>query len=339
MSGEPLLKVRDLTVYFYTYAGVVKAVEGVSFNVYPREVFGLVGETGCGKTVTSRAITRLIPEPGRIEKGQALFRRDSGWIDLLKLPEDEVRKIRGSEIAYIFQDPSSALDPLYTVGYHIAETITAHRDTSWNDAWKEAVNILKSVLIPDPANRIKNYPHELSGGMKQRVVIGVSIANSPKLLIADEPTTNVDVTIQAQIIELLKQLKEERGTSIILITHNMGLVAEMADRVGVMYAGKMVEIADVYTIFEEPLHPYTQGLLKCVPNPLKEIKELHSIPGTIPNLIYPPKGCRFHPRCPFAKPICKEKAPPRVEIAPGHYIECWLYADQGKIVEGGGDGE
>jgi len=325
---EPLLKVRDLVVYFYTYAGVVKAVEKVSFDVYPGEVYGIVGETGCGKTVTSRAITRLIPEPGRIEGGQALFRRDSEWIDLLKLPDKELRKIRGNEIAYIFQDPSSSLDPLYTTGYQIGETIISHRDIRWNDAWKKALDILRNVLIPDPEKRIKNFPHELSGGMKQRIVIGISISNEPKILIADEPTTNVDVTIQAQIISLLAKLKEERNTSIILITHNMGLVAEMADRVGVMYAGKMVEIAPIEEIFENPMHPYTKGLLECVPNPLKEIKRLQHIPGTIPNLIYPPPGCRFHPRCPHAMPICKKMHPPRKEIAPNHFVECWLYVEE-----------
>ena len=289
---EPILIVRDLVVYFYTYAGVVKAVDGVSFEVYPGEVFGIVGETGCGKTVTSRAITRLIPEPGRIEGGSVLFKRDSEWIDLLKLPDGELRRIRGNEIAYIFQDPSSALDPLYTTGFQISETIIAHRSVSWNSAWRRALEILRSVLIPDPEKRIKNFPHELSGGMKQRIVIGISISNEPKILVADEPTTNVDVTIQLQLIHLLDKLRREKNTSIMLITHNMGLVAEMADRVGVMYAGRMVEIGEIYEIFDSPLHPYTQGLLKCVPNPLKRIERLYSIVGTIPNLIYPPPGCR-----------------------------------------------
>jgi len=327
--SELLLKVEDLRVYFYTYAGVVKAVEGVSFDVYTGEVFGLVGETGCGKTVTSRAITRLIPDPGRIEGGRALFRINSEWVDLLQLPDDELRKIRGSLISYIFQDPSSALDPLYTAGYQVAETITAHNRVSWHKAWLKAIEALRSVLIPDPEARAKNYPHELSGGMKQRVVIGTSIVNEPKLLIADEPTTNVDVTIQAQIIDLLHELKKRRRTAIMLITHNMGLVAEMADRVGVMYAGRIVEIADVYTIFEEPLHPYTQGLLRCVPDPTREIKELYPIPGTVPDLINPPKGCRFWPRCSKAMDICKKEVPKRVEISKGHYVECWLYGGGG----------
>ncbi|MEX0569534.1 MAG: ABC transporter ATP-binding protein [Candidatus Njordarchaeota archaeon] len=329
---EPILIVKNLVVYFYTYAGVVKAVEGVSFKVYPGEVFGIVGETGCGKTVTSRAITRLIPEPGRIEGGEILFRKNSEWIDLLSLPDSELRKIRGNDIAYIFQDPSSSLDPLYMTGYQIGETIVSHRDVRWRDAWKKAVDILENVLIPDPKSRVKNYPHEMSGGMKQRVVIGISISNEPKILIADEPTTNVDVTIQAQLIDLLKRLKKERNTSIILITHNMGLIAEMADRVGVMYAGKMIEIASIDEIFNNPLHPYTRGLLKCVPNPLKKIDRLYSIPGMIPNLIYPPSGCRFHPRCEHAKPICKEKHPPTVEISPGHFVECWLYSEEGEEV-------
>ena len=327
--SEPILRVKDLRVYFYTYAGVVKAVEGVSFEVYSGEVFGLIGETGCGKTVTSRALTRLIPDPGRIEGGRVLFRINSEWVDLLKLPDSELRKIRGNLISYIFQDPSSALDPLYTAGYQVAETIIAHNRVSWKEAWLKAIDALRSVLIPDPEARVKNYPHELSGGMKQRVVIGTSIVNEPKLLIADEPTTNVDVTIQAQIIDLLHQLKNLRRTSIMLITHNMGLIAEMADRVAVMYAGRIAEIANVYTLFEEPLHPYTQGLIRCVPDPTKEIKELYPIPGTVPDLINPPKGCRFWPRCSKAMDICKREVPPRVEVSKGHFVECWLYAGGG----------
>lgn len=323
-----ILKIRDLYVNFYTYAGIVKAINGVDLDVYEGEVLGLVGETGCGKTVTSRAITRLIPPPGRIERGEIFFRKNGEWINLLNLDDDELRKIRGNDIAYIFQDPSSALDPLYTTGYQIAETMVVHNRADWNEAWKKAVELLRETMIPAPEERVKNFPHELSGGMKQRVVISIALSNDPKILIADEPTTNVDVTIQAELIDLLKELQRRKGTTIMLITHNMGLIAEMADRVAVMYAGNIVEIADVWTIFEEPMHPYTKGLLACVPDPLKKIERLEPIPGTIPNLIYPPPGCRFHPRCPHAMDICKKKRPPRKEIAPGHFVECWLYASE-----------
>ena len=329
-NKEIILSIRDLYVNFYTYAGVVKAINGVNLDIYKGEVFGLVGETGCGKSVTSRAITRLIPPPGRIEKGEILYKRNSEYVDLLKLPEDEIRKIRGDEISYIFQDPTSSLDPLYTSGYQIAETMVVHDRAEWNEAWKKAVELLKETLIPDPESRVKNYPHEMSGGMRQRIVISIALSNDPKLLIADEPTTNVDVTVQAELMDLLRELQRKKGTTILLITHHMGLIAEMTDRVGVMYAGNLVEIAPVDEIFAEPLHPYTKGLLAAVPNPLQKIDKLVPIKGSVPNLIYPPSGCRFHPRCPFAMPICKEKRPPRIEIKPGHYVECWLYAEEGK---------
>jgi len=327
-NKEVILSIKDLYVNFYTYAGVVKAINGVDLDIYKGEVFGLVGETGCGKSVTSRAITRLIPPPGRIERGEILYKRNSEYVDLLKLPEDEVRKIRGDEISYIFQDPTSSLDPLYTSGYQIAETMVVHDRAEWNEAWKKAVELLKETLIPDPESRVKNYPHEMSGGMRQRVVISIALSNDPKLLIADEPTTNVDVTVQAELMDLLRELQRKKGTTILLITHHMGLIAEMADRVGVMYAGNLVEISSIEELFSEPLHPYTKGLLAAVPNPLQKIDKLIPIKGTVPNLIYPPSGCRFHPRCPYAMPICKEKRPPRKEIKPGHFVECWLYVDE-----------
>ncbi|RLG83971.1 MAG: ABC transporter ATP-binding protein [Thermoprotei archaeon] len=327
LDEKTVLKVKDLDVRFYTYAGVVHAVSKVSFDVYEKEVVSLVGETGCGKTVTTRAITRLIESPGRIVGGSALFRRRNGEvIDLLKIPDEELRKIRGNEIAYVFQDPSSALDPLYTIGYHIIETIKAHRPVDKKTMKEEAVKLLKQVLIPHAELRVKNYPHELSGGMRQRAVIATAIANKPRLLIADEPTTNLDVTVQAQILELLKDLQKQYGMSIILITHNLGVVAETSDRVYVMYAGKVVEHSNVFELFERPLHPYTQMLLKAVPNPLKKIERLESIPGTVPSLINPPPGCRFAPRCPLAKDVCKEKEPPIIEVEPGHHVACWLYA-------------
>ena len=324
---EPILEVRNLTVHFYTYAGIVKAIEKVSFDVYRGETFALVGETGCGKSVTSRALTQLIESPGRIVEGSVLYHRDDGSVvDLLKLGPEEIREIRGKEIAYIFQDPHASLDPLYTVGYQIAEAMVVHKTVKdWKEGFRRAVEILKHVLIPDPERRVKNYPHELSGGMKQRVVIGTGVSNNPRILIADEPTTALDVTVQAQILDLMNRLKEEYKTTVILITHNMGVVAEMADRVAVMYAGKIVEIGSVEQIFKNPLHPYTQGLLKAVPNPMAKIEKLETIPGTVPNLIEPPSGCRFHPRCPKVMGICKEKVPELKEIEPGHFVACHLY--------------
>ncbi|HIP88528.1 MAG TPA: ABC transporter ATP-binding protein [Thermococcus paralvinellae] len=323
---ESILQVRNLTVHFYTYAGIVRAIEKVSFDVYKGETFALVGETGCGKSVTSRALTQLIESPGRIVEGEVLYYRDEGPVDLLKLDEEQIREIRGNEIAYIFQDPHASLDPLYTVGYQIAEAMEVHgKVKSIKEGIKKAVDILRAVLIPDSERRVKNYPHELSGGMKQRVVIGIGIANNPKILIADEPTTALDVTVQAQILDLINQLKEKYKATVILITHNLGVVAETADRVAVMYAGKIVEIGSVEQIFKNPLHPYTKGLLKAVPNPMTKIERLEAIPGTVPNLITPPSGCRFHPRCPFAMDICKQKIPELKEIEDGHFVACHLY--------------
>jgi len=319
-----ILEVRDLTVYFYTYAGVVRAVEGVSFDLYKGETLAIVGETGSGKTVTTRAITRLIQPPGRIVSGSVIYRRDGEEVDLLKLPEEELRKIRGSEIAYVFQDPSSALDPLYTVGYQVGETVAAHRGGKIKQYFRDAVELLRKVLIPEPESRAKSYPHQLSGGMKQRSVIAMAISNRPRILIADEPTTAVDVTVQAQILHLFKQLKDELGMSIIFITHNMGLVAEFADRVLVMYGGKIVEEAPTEELFEKPMHPYTKGLLRAVVNPIQPQERLEPVPGTIPNLINPPPGCRFHPRCPYViKGKCEREEPPLVGTR--HKVACWLY--------------
>ena len=324
---EPILQVRNLSVHFYTYAGILKAIEKVSFDVYKGETFALVGETGCGKSVTSRALTQLIESPGKIVEGEILYYKDDGSvIDLLKLNDKEIREIRGNEIAYIFQDPHASLDPLYTIGYQIAEAMEVHgKVKSIKEGIKKAVEILRAVLIPDPERRVKNYPHELSGGMKQRVVIGIGISNNPRILIADEPTTALDVTVQAQILELINQLKEKYKATVILITHNLGVVAETADRVAVMYAGKIVEIAPVDEIFKNPLHPYTKGLLKAVPNLMTKIERLETIPGTVPNLINPPSGCRFHPRCLYAKDICKQKIPELKEIENGHFVACHLY--------------
>jgi peptide/nickel transport system ATP-binding protein len=327
---DPIVEVRNLYVYFYTYAGVVKAIEDVSFCIERGETYCLVGETGCGKSVTSRAITRLILPPGRIERGKIYYYPEPGKkIDIMKLREGEVKRIRGSEISYIFQDPGTALDPLYTIGYQIAETMLVHgRIRRIKEGIPRAIELLRKTLIPDPEKRVKAYPHELSGGMKQRAVIATALANNPKLVVADEPTTALDATVQAQIMELLRDLKKKEGLTILLITHNMGLVAEMCDRVAVMYAGTIVEEAPTEELFKNPLHPYTRLLLRAVPNPLKRMDKLESIPGTVPNLIYPPPGCRFHPRCPHAMDICHEKRPPEVWVNENHRVACWLYAQR-----------
>jgi len=329
MTGmcEPLLEVRDLRVNFYTYAGIVKAIDGVSFRICKGETYCLVGETGCGKSVTSRAITKLIRPPGRIEGGEVIYYGRGTPVNLLDLSEEELREIRGAEIAYVFQDPNSALDPLYTIGYQIAETMYEHRTVqSMKEGIRRAVEILRQVLMPDPEKRARSYPHELSGGMKQRAVIGIGISNKPRLLIADEPTTALDATVQAQIMDLLMGLRKREGLTILLITHNLGLVAQVCDRVAVMYAGTIVEEAPVEELFENPLHPYTRALLKAVPNPRRRMIRLESIPGTVPNLINPPPGCRFHPRCPKAMDVCRREKPPEIWESEDHRVACWLYS-------------
>jgi len=322
LKGKEILRVEGLKVNFYTYAGVVKALDGVSFTVYSGEAFALVGETGCGKSVTMRSILRLVPPPGRIVAGRILFK----GIDLLKLPENEIRKIRGAKIAMIVQDPNAALDPLFTAGQQVAETITAHEGVNdKNKLWQRVLKLFKDVAIPDPAQRAKAYPVELSGGMKQRVVISIALSEAPELLIADEPTTAVDVTIQAQILDLLKGLQKKYGMTLIFVTHNLGVVAEVCERLAVMYAGNIVEIGAVTDVFKEPLHPYTKGLLEAVPIITKSQIRLKPIPGSIPNLINPPPGCRFHPRCPYATSRCRTKKPELTEVKPGRLVACHLY--------------
>ncbi|RLG52790.1 MAG: ABC transporter ATP-binding protein [Thermoproteota archaeon] len=319
---DEILRIEDLYVHFYTYAGVVKAIDGVNMSVLRGETYGLVGETGCGKSVTMRAVLRLIPPPGRIVKGRVIF----NGVNLLELPEEEMRKIRGAKIAYIVQDPTAALDPLYTSGFQVAETILAHEENvGKKSVWERVVSLFKSVLIPDAERRVKQYPHEFSGGMRQRVVIACAISEKPELLIADEPTTSVDVTVQAQILEVLEDLKKTQEMTMILVTHNLGLVAQICDRVGVMYAGSIVEVSDVFRLFEEPLHPYTRGLLNAIPHVTRTQFRLEPIPGTIPDLINPPPGCRFHPRCKHATGICKREKPKLREIEPGRFVACHLY--------------
>lgn len=323
-----LLEVRDLRTYFFTEDGIVKAVDGVSFHVRRGEILGLVGESGCGKSVTSLSIMRLITPPGRILGGEVLF----DGVDLLKLPEPEMVRLRGSRISMIFQQPVSCLNPVFKVGDQIAEVFQVHEGLSRAEGWKRAIELLRMVGIPDPERRAHSYPHELSGGMAQRVMIAMALALGPELLIADEPTTALDVTIQAQILDLMRELQRRMNTSIILITHDMGIVAEMCDRVAVMYAGQIIEEADVRTIFADPQHPYTQGLLGSIPVMGVVKPRLDTIPGTVPNLIDLPPGCRFAPRCRARLEnqarlgdICLEENPPLFHTQPGHQVRCWLY--------------
>jgi oligopeptide/dipeptide ABC transporter ATP-binding protein len=324
-NNKPLLEVKGLKTYFYTEDGVVRAVDGVNFEVYPGEVLGLVGESGCGKSVTSLSIMRLISKPGKIDEGEILLDGE----DLLKLPEDEMIKVRGNRISMIFQQPQTALNPVFKVGDQLSEVLDVHQDLGKEAGWKRAVALLKMVGVPDPERRAEAYPHELSGGMAQRVMIAMALACVPELLIADEPTTALDVTIQAQILDLMRDLRREMGTSVILITHDLGVVAEMAERVAVMYAGEIVEQTDVNSLFDEPLHPYTQGLIGSIPV-LGEMKErLDVIPGSVPNLVNLPPGCRFAPRCQarfkYGLTICNEVKPELEEVKQDHYVRCWLY--------------
>ncbi|HEX2992327.1 MAG TPA: ABC transporter ATP-binding protein [Anaerolineales bacterium] len=323
--NKPLLEVKNLKTYFYTEDGVVRAVDGVSFEVYPGEVLGLVGESGCGKSVTSLSIMRLISKPGRVDAGEILLDGEN----LLTLPEDEMIKVRGNRISMIFQQPQTALNPVFKVGDQLAEVLDVHQDLGRDAGWKRAVALLKMVGVPDPERRAEAYPHELSGGMAQRVMIAMALACVPELLIADEPTTALDVTIQAQILDLMRDLRREMGTSVILITHDLGVVAELAERVAVMYAGEIVEQTDVNSLFDQPLHPYTQGLIGSIPV-LGQLKErLDVIPGSVPNLVNLPQGCRFAPRCQsrfkYGLSICTEVKPELEEAKPGHLVRCWLY--------------
>ena len=323
--NKPLLEVKGLKTYFYTEDGIVRAVDGVNFEVYPGEVLGIVGESGCGKSVTSLSIMRLISKPGRVDAGEILLDGEN----LLNMPEEEMIKVRGNRISMIFQQPQTALNPVFKVGDQLAEVLNVHQDMGREAGWKRAVALLKMVGVPDPERRVEAYPHELSGGMAQRVMIAMALACIPELLIADEPTTALDVTIQAQILDLMREMRKEMGTSIILITHDLGVVAEMAERVAVMYAGEIVEQTDVNSLFDEPLHPYTQGLIGSIPV-LGEIKDkLDVIPGSVPNLVNLPPGCRFAPRCQarvkYALTICTEVKPELEEVKSGHYVRCWLY--------------
>ncbi|MDK2371819.1 MAG: ABC transporter ATP-binding protein [Candidatus Korarchaeota archaeon] len=324
-KGENLLEIRDLYVQFHTLRGIVKAIDGVNLEVGHGEVLGLVGETGSGKTVTGLSILRLLEQNAEITGGEIIFQGR----DLLKLPLKEILKIRGRDISMIFQEPKAALNPVMQVGDQVAESFLVHEEISKKEARERVLEIFRRVGLPDPGRVYKSYPHELSGGMAQRVVISMALALKPKLLIADEPTSALDVTIQAQIMDLFRELIDEMGTSVIYITHDMALAAEISDRIAVMYAGRIVEVADTETIFENPLHPYTQGLLKSIPKPRYRGK-LFSMEGEIPPLINPPSGCRFHPRCPKRFEPCDKEVPKLIEVEPGHKVACFLFGGASK---------
>ncbi len=318
--GESLLAVNDLKVQFFTYGGVVEALDGVSFSICKGETFGLVGESGCGKSVTALAVLRLIPSPGEIVGGTIEFEGK----DLLKQDDQRMQAIRGSRISVIFQDPTAYLNPLLRVGFQLAEPLIYHRHKRRATALAQAVEMLDQTKMSDPKQKAANYPHEFSGGLRQRAMVGMAMICNPKLLIADEPTTNLDVTIQRQILELIKQLQREYDTSVLLITHDLGVVAEMCSRVAVMYAGNIVEIADVYAIFSDSRHPYTNALKKSIPT-VSSGKRLAEIPGFVPRLINPPSGCRFHPRCSEVMPICSQEKPRLEEIDNEHFVACHVF--------------
>lgn len=328
IRGKPLLEVKDLRTHFFTEDGIVKAVDGVSFQVYPGEVLGLVGESGCGKSVTSLSIMRLISKPGRIIAGEIVFEDKN----LLKLSAAEMMQVRGNHISMIFQQPQSALNPVFKIGDQIAEVLRIHTDLGKQAAWTRAVELLALVGIPDAEKRAEAYPHEMSGGMAQRVMIAMALACTPQLLIADEPTTALDVTIQAQILDLLRDLRTRVGTAIILITHDLGVIAEMADRVAVMYAGWIVEQADIKDLLVDPLHPYTRGLISSIPILGNTAQRLEVIPGSVPDLIDLPPGCRFAPRCrsrlEHRLEKCCHAEPEMISVSPGHAVRCWLYENK-----------
>ena len=315
-----LLEIKNLKVYYYTRRGAVRAVDGVSLYMDRGETLGLVGESGSGKSTLGLSILRLIPPPGKIVDGKIVF----DGMDITSMPEDEIIKIRGKRISMVFQDPMTSLDPLMKIGDHLIETIMVHENVSREEAEKRAKELLESVgILPD---RFNDYPHQFSGGMRQRVMIALALALNPDLIIADEPTTALDVIIQAQILELMKELKKKFNAGIILITHDISIVAEMADRIALMYAGQLMEFSDALSIFEEPLHPYTEALLQSIPNIQLSDQKLRYIPGSPPDLINPPSGCRFHPRCPYVMDVCRVKEPPMIEVEKGRMVKCFKYS-------------
>ena len=323
VKNKTLLRVSNLRTYFETEDGIVRAVDDVSFDIDYGEILGIVGESGCGKSVTALSIMKLLQHtPGKIVSGDIMFEGEN----LVKKTATEMRSIRGNQISMIFQEPMTSLNPVFTIGFQIIETILLHQHVSRSEAKARTIEMLRLVGIPSPETRFNEYPHQMSGGMRQRVMIAMALSCNPKLLIADEPTTALDVTIQAQILELMKRLKEELGMTIILITHDFGLVAEFANQVYVMYAGKVVESSDIDTIFDNPKHPYTVGLLNSIPKLNEEKERLNVISGNVPNPLSLPPGCSFHFRCSMVKDICRQKEPEIFEIEKGHKVRCWLYA-------------
>ena len=329
VTETSLLKVEGLKTFFYTQEGIVRAVDGVDFSLNPGETLGIVGESGCGKSVTALSLLRLIPQPpGKIVGGDLIFKGQN----LLSLSMAKMRKIRGKDISMIFQEPMTSLNPLFTVGRQISEAIHLHEDLGKRESLERAVEMLHLVGIPSPKKRVRDYPHQLSGGMRQRVMIGMALSCNPRILIADEPTTALDVSIQAQILRLISDLQKKMGMSVILITHNLGIVAQTAQRVEVMYMGKIVEEAEVQSLFRAPLHPYTQGLLKSLPNFYKDLVQkdrLEEIPGVVGSLLTPPAGCYFSPRCGYSKEICRQEDPLLKAARPGHRVRCWLAQEGG----------
>jgi len=334
MMSENILTVKDLKTYFYTASGVAKAVDGVSFNIAKGETMGIVGESGSGKSVTSSSIIRLLPpRTGKIVGGSIEFEGK----DVLALSKKELNDFRGKDIAVIFQDPMTSLDPVFKIGKQMTEMIMEHQNVTKDEAWKMAVEALNKVGIPEPEKRMNSYPYELSGGMCQRVIIAMAVCCKPKLIIADEPTTALDVTVQAQVLELLKELQRDMDTAILLITHNLGVVWEMCDKVMVMYAGNTVEFTDTKTLYSNPCHPYTWGLLDSMPKLSDESKgELKTIPGTPPDLRLTGKCCNFYNRCPYVTEACTQSVPPLVEVEPGHFVACHRQNLTNKLEKGEG---
>ena len=322
---DPLLSIKNLKTYFFTEKGTIPAVDGVNINVERGKTIGLVGESGCGKSVTALSIIQLVASPpGKIVAGEINFEDNR---NLIGLPLSEIRSIRGKDISMIFQEPMTSLNPVYTVGKQVSEVFSIHQSIEKKDIKEKVINMFKMVGIPEPAKRFNSYPYQLSGGLRQRVMIAMALCCKPKLLIADEPTTALDVTIQAQILKLIRELQKESNTSMIMITHDLGVIAEVSDDVYVMYTGRIVEHADVFELFDHPLHPYTLGLMKSIPkvsNQTKD-KELFCIEGMVPNLLYMPKGCKFYPRCMRRMAICKEKEPELMQVGDNHLVRCWLF--------------
>jgi oligopeptide/dipeptide ABC transporter ATP-binding protein len=325
--GATLLEIKDLAVQFFTYQGTVRALEGVSLTVQQGEILGLVGETGCGKSVLARCVLRLIADPpGKITAGEIRFKGR----DLLKLGRREIRQIRGNEISMIFQEPMSSLNPVFTVGNQMMEVVILHQRVGRDEARRICVDMLRQVKMPDPEQVLAKYPHELSGGMRQRAMIAMELACRPDLLLADEPTTALDVTVQAQVLSILEELTRQSGAAVLFISHDLGVIAQLCDRVAVMYAGHIAEIAPVAELFASPLHPYTSGLLQAIPRIDEGKAALKVIPGAVPGLIDPPRGCRFHPRCGQRLAPCDREVPAFLEPAPGHRVACHLYASGGR---------